>query len=110
MEIIFQLNIIQKLRSEEACLKSTLKIIDLAKKCNSRLHVFHLSTKSESKLFEILPLKNKNITSEVCIHHLSFNELRLQGKRGFYKMESCGQIRIRSRCSLGKLLIQIELI
>ena len=74
-----------KIRSEEACLKSTLKIIDLAKKCNSRLHVFHLSTKSESKLFEILPLENKNITSEVCIHHLSFNDLDYKEKGPFIK-------------------------
>ena len=74
-----------KIRSEEACLKSTLKIIDLAKKCNSRLHVFHLSTKSESKLFEILPLENKNITSEVCIHHLSFNDLDYKEKGTFIK-------------------------
>ena len=74
-----------KIRSEEACLKSTLKIIDLAKKCNSRLHVFHLSTKSESKLFEILPLENKNITSEVCIHHLSFNHLDYKEKGALIK-------------------------
>ena len=74
-----------KIRSEEACLKSTLKIIDLAKKCNSRLHVFHLSTKSESKLFEILPLENKNITSEVCIHHLSFNDLDYKEKGSLIK-------------------------
>ena len=74
-----------KIRSEKACLKSTLKIIDLAKKCNSRLHVFHLSTKSESKLFEILPLENKNITSEVCIHHLSFNDLDYKEKGALIK-------------------------
>ena len=74
-----------KIRSEEACLKSTLKIIDLAKKCNSRLHVFHLSTKSESKLFEILPLENKNITSEVCIHHLSFNHSDYKEKGALIK-------------------------
>ena len=74
-----------KIRSEEACLKSTLKIIDLAKKCNSRLHVFHLSTKSESKLFEIIPLENKNITSEVCIHHLSFNDSDYKEKGAFIK-------------------------
>ena len=74
-----------KIRSEEACFKSTLKIIDLAKKCNSRLHVFHLSTKSESKLFEVLPLENKNITSEVCIHHLSFNDLDYKEKGALIK-------------------------
>jgi len=74
-----------KIRSEEACLKSTLRIKKKKKKCNSRLHVFHLSTKSESKLFEILPLENKNITSEVCIHHLSFNDLDYKEKGALIK-------------------------
>ena len=61
------------IRSSIACLKSTEKIISLAKKTNGRLHVFHLSTKEEVKLFDNKnDLKNKKITSEVCIHHLSF--------------------------------------
>ena len=64
-----------KIRSEEACLKSTKKIIKLAKETNARLHVFHLSTKLESLLFQNdIPLKEKKITSEVCVHHLRFNE------------------------------------
>ena len=75
-----------KIRSEEACLKSTIRIINLAKKTNSRLHVFHLSTKIESELFSNnQPLKDKKITSEVCIHHLSFNEKDYIKKQGFIK-------------------------
>ena len=73
------------IRSEEACLKSTLKIINLAKKCKSRLHVFHLSTKLESELFEIIPVEDKNITSEVCIHHLSFNDSNYKEKGSLIK-------------------------
>ena len=64
-----------KIRSSIACLKSTEKIISLAKKTNGRLHVFHLSTKEEANLFDNQKeLKNKKITSEVCIHHLSFHD------------------------------------
>ena len=75
-----------KIRSEEACLKSTIRIINLAKKTNSRLHVFHLSTKIESELFSNnQPLIDKKITSEVCIHHLSFNEKDYIKKQGFIK-------------------------
>jgi len=73
------------IRSEEACLKSTLKIINLAKKCKSRLHVFHLSTKLESELFEKIPIEDKNITSEVCIHHLSFNDSNYKEKGSLIK-------------------------
>ena len=75
-----------KIRSEEACLKSTVKIIALARKTNARLHVFHLSTGVESKLFSNdKPLEDKKITSEVCIHHLSFNEYDYKKKKGFIK-------------------------
>ena len=75
-----------KIRSEEACLKSTEKIIALARKTNARLHVFHLSTGVESKLFSNdKPLEDKKITSEVCIHHLSFNENDYKKKKGFIK-------------------------
>ena len=64
-----------KIRSAEACLKSTKKIIKLAKETNARLHVFHLSTKAESLLFQNdIPLKEKKITSEVCVHHLWFSD------------------------------------
>ena len=61
------------IRSEEACYKSTVKVIDLAKKTGARLHVFHLSTAKEMELFtNKIPLEEKQITAEVCIHHLWF--------------------------------------
>ncbi|WP_455168566.1 dihydroorotase [Aegicerativicinus sediminis] len=64
-----------KIRSEEACYKSSSKAIELAKETGARLHVFHLSTAKEMELFgNKLPLHKKKITSEVCIHHLWFSE------------------------------------
>ena len=64
-----------KIRSSEACYKSSSMAIELAKKHNTRLHVFHLSTEKEISLFDNSnSLKNKKITSEVCIHHLWFDE------------------------------------
>jgi dihydroorotase len=63
------------IRSEEACYLSSSKAVDLAKKTGARLHVFHLSTGKEMDLFRNdIPLKEKKITSEVCIHHLWFSE------------------------------------
>ncbi len=63
------------IRSSEACYKSSSMAIKLAKKHNTRLHIFHLSTKKEIDLFDNkTPLKDKKITAEVCIHHLFFNE------------------------------------
>lgn len=64
-----------KIRSEEACYISSSKAIELAKKTGARLHVFHLSTAKETKLFDKKkPLSEKKITSEVCIHHLWFTD------------------------------------
>jgi dihydroorotase len=64
-----------EIRSEEACYKSTVKIIDLAKRTGARLHVFHLSTAKELDLFtNKIPLEEKQITAEVCIHHLWFSD------------------------------------
>ncbi len=64
-----------KIRSEEACYLSSSKAIELAKETGARLHVFHLSTAKELELFDNnIPLKDKKITSEVCIHHLWFTD------------------------------------
>ncbi|WP_081210782.1 dihydroorotase [Salegentibacter sediminis] len=64
-----------KIRSEEACYLSSSRAVALAKKTGARLHVFHLSTAKEIGLFSNkLPLKDKKITAEVCIHHLWFND------------------------------------
>jgi dihydroorotase len=63
------------IRSEEACYLSSSKAIALAKKTGARLHVFHLSTEKETHLFRNdIPLEEKQITSEVCIHHLWFSD------------------------------------
>ncbi len=74
-----------KIRSHEACLESTKRIIELALECDSRLHIFHLSTGLESKLFDVLPLNQKKITSEVCIHHLTFTDEDYSKKGSFIK-------------------------
>ncbi len=64
-----------KIRSDEACYKSSSMAIELAKKYDTRLHVFHLSTAKEMELFRNdIPLEEKRITAEVCIHHLWFDD------------------------------------
>lgn len=61
------------IRSEEACYLSSSKAIALAKKTGARLHIFHVSTAKETELFtNKTPLEDKQITAEVCIHHLWF--------------------------------------
>ncbi|WP_445737681.1 dihydroorotase [Mariniflexile sp.] len=63
------------IRSEEACYISSSNAIKLAQKTGARLHVFHLSTGKETNLFSNkIPLKDKKITAEVCIHHLWFTD------------------------------------
>lgn len=69
------------IRSTEACYKSSSMAVELAKKHNTRLHVFHLSTEKELELFDnTIPLSEKRITAEVCIHHLWFNENKYKEK------------------------------
>lgn len=69
------------IRSEEACYLSSSKAIDLAKKTGARLHVFHLSTAKETNLFtNQIPLEEKQITAEVCIHHLWFDDRDYKNK------------------------------
>jgi dihydroorotase len=63
------------IRSREACYLSSSYAVNLAKEYNTRLHILHLSTADEMKLFSNeLPLRQKRITGEVCIHHLWFDE------------------------------------
>ncbi|MEX0361295.1 MAG: amidohydrolase family protein, partial [Allomuricauda sp.] len=63
------------IRSSEACYLSSSKAIALAKKTGARLHVFHVSTGVETDLFtNTIPLEDKKITAEVCIHHLWFSD------------------------------------
>ncbi len=75
-----------KIRSEEACYLSSSYAVDLAKKNNTRLHILHISTKKETGLFtNEVPLKDKKITSEACIHHLWFTEEDYPEKGSFIK-------------------------
>ncbi|MFP9118866.1 dihydroorotase [Flavobacterium sp. RNTU_13] len=64
-----------EIRSTEACYISSSRAIELAKKTGARLHVFHLSTAKETELFtNKIPLEDKKITAEVCVHHLWFTD------------------------------------
>lgn len=61
------------IRDEEACFESSFRAVQLAKKYDSRLHILHITTEKELQLFSnMLPLKEKRITAEVCVHHLHF--------------------------------------
>ena len=62
-----------EIRSREACLKSSKKAIELAKKHDANLHILHLTTKEEIELFSNKPINEKMITAEVCIPHLYFS-------------------------------------
>ena len=74
------------IRSEEACYLSSSKAIALAKKTGARLHIFHLSTAKEMELFtNKIPLEQKKITAEVCIHHLWFTNADYDTKENFIK-------------------------
>lgn len=74
------------IRSEEACYLSSSTAVELAKKYNSRLHVFHISTAKETELFtNKIPLEQKRITSEVCVHHLWFDDSQYDEKGSLIK-------------------------
>lgn len=63
------------IRSEEACYKSSSFAVGLAKKYGTRLHILHISTAKETALFDnSIPLKDKKITAEACVHHLWFSD------------------------------------
>ncbi|MCB0375784.1 MAG: amidohydrolase family protein, partial [Sinomicrobium sp.] len=75
-----------EIRSEAACYLSSSKAVALAKKTGARLHVFHLSTGKETALFSnALPLAEKQITAEVCIHHLWFTDADYETKGALIK-------------------------
>ncbi len=74
------------IRSEEACYLSSSTAVELAKEYNSRLHVFHISTAKETELFtNKIPLAEKRITAEVCVHHLWFDDSQYESKGSHIK-------------------------
>lgn len=75
-----------EIRSVDACYKSTAKIVDLAKRTGARLHIFHISTAKELEFFSNkVPLAEKKITAEVCIHHLWFSDTDYETKGNLIK-------------------------
>jgi dihydroorotase len=64
------------IRDVESCYLSSSLAVDLAKKYDSDLHVFHLTTEKEMELFTAGKIDGKKITAEVCVHHMYFNESR----------------------------------
>lgn len=75
-----------KIRSEEACYLSSSMAVDLAKKHGTRLHILHISTEKETYLFDnTIPLAEKKITAEACIHHLWFTDEDYETKGNFIK-------------------------
>ena len=74
------------IRNDEACYKSSSMAVELANKHNTRLHILHISTAKETALFRNdIPLKEKRITAEACIHHLWFDESSYDEKGTFIK-------------------------
>ncbi len=74
------------IRSEEACYLSSSKAVELAEKTGARLHIYHLSTAKETALFRNdIPLKDKKITAEVCVHHLTFTNEDYETKGALIK-------------------------
>ncbi|MBK9190803.1 MAG: dihydroorotase [Crocinitomicaceae bacterium] len=74
------------IRNEEACYLSSSMAVSLAKKYNTRLHVLHISTAKETNLFDNnIPLEQKKITAEACIHHLWFSDEDYQTKGNWIK-------------------------
>ncbi|MGB0850502.1 MAG: dihydroorotase [Bacteroidia bacterium] len=74
------------IRDAEACYLSSKMATDLAKEYNSRLHILHISTEKEVELFtNKIPLAEKRITAEVCVHHLSFNNTDYNQKGSLIK-------------------------
>jgi dihydroorotase len=75
-----------KIRSEEACFDASKRVVDLARMYGSKLHVLHISTAREVDLFDKdLPLEEKRITAEACVHHLWFSDKDYEGKGNFIK-------------------------
>ncbi len=74
------------IRSEEACYLSSSLAVRLAKKFNTRLHILHISTAKELELFDnTIPLEQKMITAEACIHHMWFSDEDYKSKGNFIK-------------------------
>lgn len=64
-----------KIRNHECCMKATKRVVDIANKHQSRVHILHVSTNEETELFDnTIPVNQKRITAEACVHHMFFTE------------------------------------
>ncbi|MCY7408838.1 MAG: amidohydrolase family protein [Chitinophagales bacterium] len=74
------------IRSEDACYQATKRVVEIARKHKTRLHVLHVSTLKETSLFDYkIPVSQKRITAEVCVHHLWFSNHDYKEKGSFIK-------------------------
>jgi dihydroorotase len=73
------------IRSREACIRSTEKAFGLARKHHTRLHILHISTAEEARMFDAGPVEAKKITAEVCVHHLWFSDKDYAERGNFIK-------------------------
>ena len=96
------------IRSAEACYESSAKAIELADKYGSRLHVLHLSTGQEMRLFDSKPLSEKKITAEVCVHHLWFTDEDYERLGSFIKWNPAIKTE-RDRYELREALLENKL-
>lgn len=74
-----------KIRSEEACVKSSSLAMKLAEKYDTRLHILHITTATEAEKFSVEPISEKRITSEVCYHYLVFSDEDYEKKGALIK-------------------------
>jgi dihydroorotase len=94
-----------EIRSADGCLKSSSLAVDLAKRHGTRLHILHISTKDELALFRNdLPLPEKRITAEVCVHHLYFNSENYETKGAQIKCNPAVKDRSHQQALLPALL------
>ncbi len=92
------------IRSEEACYVSSSHAVSLAKKHGTRLHVLHISTALETKLFTKQPLSEKRITAEACIHHLWFSDEDYAQKGNFIKWNPAIKTQVDQEAILAAIL------
>ncbi len=92
------------IRSEAACYRSTTLAVELARRCNTRLHVLHLSTAKELALLSSMPLEEKRITAEVCVHHLLFSGTDYRDKGNLIKCNPA----IKTEADRQKLLAALQ--
>jgi dihydroorotase len=97
------------IRNEEACYLSSSMAVSLARKTGGRLHVLHISTAKELELFDSgIPLKDKKITAEVCIHHLWFTDEDYTSKGNLIKWNPAVKSK-KDRDALRKALLENKL-